>query len=243
MNDKQEINVLMQKEHFDFYDLAAIMRILRSEGGCPWDREQDHHSIRSSLIEETYEVVEAIDNDDPTLLREELGDLLFQVMFHAQIENEAERFTVNEVVDDICKKMIHRHPHVFGAVEVENSAEVLTNWETIKTEEKQRNTLVQKLKAIPPMMPALMRASKVGKKAGQAADLDVAAILNILTEDVASAKEAVQAQTLDAEAAVGALLMRVCDLSRALGVDAEYALTQQTDALIAQIAEQNGEIC
>ena len=231
MNQPSQISALMQKKHYDFADLAAIMRILRSENGCPWDREQDHHSIRSSLIEETYEVAEAIDNDDPALLREELGDLLFQVMFHAQIEAEKDVFTVNEVVDDICKKMIHRHPHVFGSVEVAGSADVLKNWENIKTEEKQRNTLVQKLRAIPPMMPALMRASKVGKKAGVAEGMDAAALLNILEQEVVQAKAALTAN-VDKEHTVGALLARVTDLSRAMGVDAEYALTLHTNALI-----------
>ena len=114
MNRYDEISELKQKECYTFEDLIAVTRVLRSERGCPWDREQDHHSIRSELIEETYEVVEAIDTDDPVLLREELGDLLFQIIFHAQIEAEADRFTVNEVIHDITAKMVHRHPHVFG---------------------------------------------------------------------------------------------------------------------------------
>ena len=124
MSEKNEIAALLSRDRYTFDDLARITGILRSEEGCPWDREQDHHSIRKCLIEETYEVVEAIDNEDPVLLREELGDLLFQVMFHAQIEAEEGRFCVDDVVDDISKKMIHRHPHVFGTTEVENSQQV-----------------------------------------------------------------------------------------------------------------------
>ena len=134
MSCREEILSLMKKTHYDFEDLVSITRILRSEEGCPWDREQDHHSTRVCLIEETYEVAEAIDNEDPALLREELGDLLFQILFHAQIEDEKGVFDVTDVVDDISKKMVHRHPHVFGNVQVENSGEVLKNWENIKTE-------------------------------------------------------------------------------------------------------------
>ena len=159
MNLNDEISALRQKQSYTFEDLLSVTRILRSENGCPWDREQDHHSIRSELIEETYEVIEAIDNDDRTLLREELGDLLFQIVFHSQIEAECDAFTVHDVIHDITKKMVHRHPHVFGDISVESSAEVLSNWEAIKTEEKQRNTLIDKLHAIPPMLPALRRNS------------------------------------------------------------------------------------
>ncbi|MBQ7347744.1 MAG: MazG family protein [Clostridia bacterium] len=239
MSVKDEIAALMKKECYNFEDLIAITRILRSEEGCPWDREQDHHSVRSSLIEETYEVVEAVDTENPTLLREELGDLLFQVMFHAQIETEEARFGIGEVVDDICKKMIHRHPHVFGTVSVESSAEVLKNWESIKTEEKQRNTLVDKLRAIPPMMPALMRASKVGKKAGQAEGLGAEAVLDCLEDQIGAMRDALSQQKLDAQTAIGAFLMGVCDLSRKLDVDAEHALSAQTDRLIDGVAQKN----
>ena len=239
MSSNQEIATLLQKKHYDFKDLSAVMRILRSPEGCPWDREQDHHSIRSSLIEETYEVVEAIDNEDPVLLREELGDLLFQIFFHAEIETEENRFGVSEVVDDICKKMIHRHPHVFGEVEVANSSEVLKNWESIKTEEKQRNTLVDKLRAIPPMMPALMRASKVGKKSGRAEGADAEEILTLLEAQIKEMKSSLSAPDGDPRALIGALLMNVTDLSRAVGVDAEHALSSATDRLIDEIAEKN----
>ncbi len=240
MSNKQEIQELMQKEHYDFEDLSAVMRILRSEDGCPWDREQDHHSIRSALIEETYEVVEAIDRDDPVLLREELGDLLFQIYFHAQLETEEDRFGMSEVVDDICKKMIYRHPHVFGSVSVENSAEVLQNWEVLKTEEKQRNTLVDKLRAIPPMMPALMRASKVGKKAGRASDADRNALLSALEKEIQAMRtSAVEASSEAAFDEIGGLLMSLTDLSRTMGVDAEHALYRQTNRLIDEIAEKD----
>ena len=237
MSNCEAVERLLQKEHYDFSDLAEIMRILRSQGGCPWDREQDHKSIRVCLIEETYEVAEAIDNDDPVLLREELGDLLFQIYFHAQIEAEKNSFDLSDVVDDISKKMIHRHPHVFGSVSVKNSGEVLDNWESIKTEEKQRNTLVEKLRAIPPMMPALMRASKVGKKAGRAADADQNALLQQLALQIEQMKNTPASAI--GEEQIGTLLMTVTDLSRTLGVDAEHALMQCTDRVIDEVAQKS----
>ena len=162
--DMQKITML-NKERYSFNDLVDIVTILRGEGGCPWDREQDHKSIRDDLIEETYEVIEAIDTEDPVLLREELGDVLLQIVFHAGIEEDAGRFDIDNVANDICAKLIHRHPHVFGDVSVENTEQVLSNWEQIKSEEKERVTVTDKLRSIPPMLPALMRATKVGKKA------------------------------------------------------------------------------
>lgn len=243
MTVREEISELMKKKQYDFNDLVAVTRILRSEQGCPWDREQDHHSVRTSMIEETYEVVEAIDNDDPVLLREELGDALFQVLFHAQIEAEAERFAIGEVVDDVCKKMIHRHPHVFGDVCADTSEDVLKNWEIIKTEEKQRNTVSDKLRAIPPMLPALMRANKVGKKAGRCAEVGSDELLYSLSVQLTTIKQKSTKEGFDATREIGALLMRVVDLSRALGVDAELALTQETNRFIDVVAqgEQNRE--
>ncbi|MBQ9806648.1 MAG: MazG family protein [Clostridia bacterium] len=227
----------MQKSTYTFDDLVAVTRILRSEEGCPWDREQDHHSVRSSMIEETYEVVEAIDTDDPVLLREELGDALFQVLFHAQIETEAERFGIGEVVDDVCKKMIHRHPHVFGNVCADTSADVLKNWEIIKTEEKQRNTLADKLRAVPPMLPALMRASKIGKKAGRCADVGAEGLIYALEAQLTSMKKSIGQEGFDAAKQIGAFLMRTVDLARAMGVDAELSLAQETDRFIDAVAE------
>ncbi len=237
MSVKNEIAALMKKESYDFEDLIVLTRVLRSEEGCPWDREQDHHSVRISLIEETYEVVEAVDNEDPTLLREELGDLLFQILFHAQIEVEEGRFSIREVVDDICKKMIHRHPHVFGSVEVENSSDVLKNWEAIKTEEKQRITLAQKLRAIPPMMPALMRATKVARKADAAQGLSDEDLLSCMEERI----DSIRVHSAEGEEAtqryIGELLMTACTLCGRLGIDAELALTRETDLLIEKTAE------
>ncbi len=125
-----------QKKQYGISDLLEIVELLRGENGCPWDREQDHHTIRKNFLEETYEVVEAIDKEDPVLLQEELGDVLLQVVFHARMEEEAGRFGFSDVCDGICKKLVERHPHVFGEVAVSGTGEVLSNWERIKQERK-----------------------------------------------------------------------------------------------------------
>ncbi len=158
-------NKLKTEKTHDFESLCELVRVLRSPEGCVWDTEQTHKSIRCDIIEETYDVVEAIDKDDMTLLREELGDVLFQVMFHTRIEEERGTFTINDVIGDICDKMILRHPHVFGDVDVENSAEVLENWEKIKKVEKSRVTVRENMESVPRQLPSLMRARKIIKKA------------------------------------------------------------------------------
>ena len=163
MNTEKE--KLAAEERHDFTSLRALTKVLRDPDGCPWDREQDHRSIRNDMIEECYEVVEAIDTENPALLQEELGDVLFQVLFHARIEEEKGVFTIDDVIHDICAKMIHRHPHVFGSVQADTSEKVLDNWEVIKKEEKSRNTVKASMEAVPPMLPALMRAQKVAGKA------------------------------------------------------------------------------
>lgn len=162
MNIKEK---LVKEEKHDFASLLELVEVLRAPGGCPWDAEQTHKSIRSDLIEETYEVVEAIDTEDAVLLREELGDLLFQVIFHCDMEREAGRFTVDDVIDDITAKMIYRHPHVFASGEAETSAQVLEAWDKLKKEEKSRLTVKDEMAAVPRMLPALMRAQKVTGKA------------------------------------------------------------------------------
>ena len=146
---ENKIKELLGKDTYVFDDLVDIVKILRSENGCPWDKEQTHNTIRGDLIEETYEVIEAIDIEAPFLLREELGDVLLQAVFHTDIESDANRFNIDDVADGICKMMILRHPHVFGDVNAKTSAEVLKNWDKIKSEEKQRVTVTDKLNAIP----------------------------------------------------------------------------------------------
>ncbi len=158
---------LCGEEQHNIESLAELVMILRSEEGCPWDREQDHHSIRSELIEETYEVIEAIDTENTDLLREELGDVLFEVFFHIQLEKEKGTFTLDDVVQGVVDKMIYRHPHVFGDVTVSGTGEVLDNWEALKVKEKSRLTLREQLEAVPKQYPSLLRAKKIAKKAAK----------------------------------------------------------------------------
>ena len=224
---------LLEKESYTVDDLVTVVEVLRSPEGCPWDREQDHKSIRKDLIEETYEVIEAIDTENPVLLREELGDLLLQVAFHTRIETEQGRFDMNDVANDICVKLIHRHPHVFGDVEADTSEKVLSNWEKIKSEEKERKTVTDKLRAIPPMLPALMRAEKVGKKASCFDFPDAESVMLKLREETDELDEAMRAGSREQmEEEVGDLLLSVTSLCRKMGVDPEVALCRATDKFI-----------
>ena len=230
----EKVRYLLEKNTpYTFDDLVTVVELLRSEGGCPWDMEQTHKSIRNDFIEETYEVIEAIDTEDPVLLREELGDVLLQVVFHARIEQEQDVFGMEEVSNDICAKLIHRHPHVFGTLEVENSAEVLKNWEAIKGEEKQRITVTDKLRAIPPMYPALMRAQKVGKKAACFDFGSADEVYKKLDEEIAEVKAAAASGDQAAvEEELGDLLLTVTSLARKLGVKSEEALFHATNKFI-----------
>ncbi len=156
------------KDEYDIEDLIEIVKLLRSENGCPWDKEQTHKSIRMDFIEEVYEAIEAIDFESEEMLREELGDVLLQVVFHSQIEREKGTFDFSDVTNDICKKLIIRHPHVFGDVSVKNSDEVLQNWDKIKKDAKGQKTYTDTLKSVPSVFPSLLRASKLGKRASRA---------------------------------------------------------------------------
>ena len=155
------------KERYQFEDLLKIMKILRSDNGCMWDREQDHHSIRRNFIEETYEVCEAIDNEDIALLKEELGDVLLQVVFHTRIEEERGHFDINDVADGICKKLIYRHPHIFGETQVSSTEEILNNWDDLKKKEKGQQSTTDTLNSVARSLPALIRAEKVQHKAAK----------------------------------------------------------------------------
>ena len=233
-NEKQrKVERLLSLERYSFDDLCEIVTILRSNVGCPWDKEQTHKSLRKDFIEETYEVIEAIDTEDPKLLREELGDVLLQIVFHADIEHEEGRFDINDVANDISAKLIHRHPHVFGELKLDNSDDVLANWDKIKGVEKQRNTLTDKLRSIPPMLPALMRAQKVGKKASFFDFGTVEEVYAKLNEEIAEVKDA--AESGDKAAVMeemGDLLLTVTSLARKLGVDSEQALFNATNKFL-----------
>ena len=220
---------LAQKERYDFADLVQIMEILRGEGGCPWDAEQTHESIRKNFIEETYEVVEAIDAKDTKLLREELGDVMLQVVFHAQMEKEKGTFDINDVANDICAKLIHRHPHVFGDGDADTSEKVLKAWESIKNQEKSRVTLYEKLNSIPPMTPALMRAQKVSEKSGRYKEsIDLSDIAQSIAEQASLLKDGVSEEN------IGNLLFLITALCGKAGLDAEKILFDQTNSFIEE---------
>ena len=233
-NEKQvRVERLLSLERYSFDDLCDIVTILRSNVGCPWDKEQTHKSLRRDFIEETYEVIEAIDTEDPKLLREELGDVLLQIVFHADIEHEEGRFDIEDVANDISAKLIHRHPHVFGELKLDNSEDVLANWDKIKGVEKQRNTLTDKLRSIPPMLPALMRAQKVGKKASFFDFGTVEEVYAKLNEEIAEVKEASEKGDKDAVMEeMGDLLLTVTSLARKLEVDSEQALFNATNKFL-----------
>ncbi len=226
------------KEKYTYEDLLEIMRILRCPEGCVWDREQDHKSIRRSFIEETYEAVEAIDNDDPVLLQEELGDVLLQVVFHAQIEAEAGRFTMDDVADGICKKMIYRHPHVFGSVEVKNSDEVLTNWDALKQKEKHQKSTTETLESVARSLPGLIRAEKVQHKAAKVGfDWDdVSGALEKVREETAEVARAVAGDG-DPSEELGDLLFAAVNVARFLKTDPEEAISRTTDKFIRRFAQ------
>ena len=226
------------KHSYDCKDLENIVRILRHPGGCPWDQEQTHRSIRRNFLEEVYEVAEAIDNEDVDGLKEELGDVLLQVYFHASIEEDAGRFTLDDVADGVCKKLIYRHPHVFGEVEVQNSAEVLVNWEALKRTEKSQDTYTDTLQAVAKSLPALWRAEKVQKKAKKAGfDWDrTEDALAKLEEEVAELKEAIAQGTNTAEE-LGDLLFAAVNVSRFIAVDSEMALHAASEKFISRFAK------
>lgn len=228
----------VSKNSYGIKDLEDIVRLLRAPGGCPWDREQTHASIRRNFLEETYEAVEAIDEENSDHLKEELGDVLLQVFLHARMEEEAGRFNLDDVADGICKKLIYRHPHVFGDVAVSGTDEVLSNWEALKRTEKHQETYTDTLQAVARSLPALWRAEKVQKKAKKAGfDWDdVQGALDKLSEEVEELKAAV-AQGTNIEEELGDLLFAAVNVSRFVKVDTEDALNAATDKFIRRFAQ------
>jgi tetrapyrrole methylase family protein/MazG family protein len=229
-----------QKESYKVEDLKEIMRLLRSQHGCPWDKEQTHASIRKNLLEEAYEAAEAIDLGDMGLLQEELGDVLLQVAFHAQMESEKGVFDLDGVADGVCKKLIARHPHIFADVVAETPSEVLRNWDNIKRREKGQLTYAATLESVPKNLPALMRSEKIQKRAGkagfcypdwQAAFKDLASELEELREAADSGDAAHMNEEL------GDLLFAAVNVARHLGLDAEEALGSSCGKFTRRFAE------
>ena len=219
-----------QRPTYDVNDLVEIVRILRAPGGCPWDREQDHQSIRRNLLEEAYEAAEAIDEKDPEHLKEELGDVLLQVVFHAQMEKEAGGFGLDQVADGVCKKLIYRHPHVFGDVHVDGSGEVLQNWEELKRKEKHQETAADSVDAVAKSLPGLWRAEKVQKKAAKAGFdwPDVSGALEKLREETGELEAAIREGSNVSEE-LGDLLFAAVNVARFVKADPEDALSAACD--------------
>ncbi len=216
-----------------FEKLVDIMHRLRAPGGCPWDGEQTHESIKPYLIEEAYEVLEAIDSQDDAELRSELGDLLLQVIFHAEMASETSRFEISDVIDSICDKMVRRHPHVFGDTAVTGSREVLENWSKIKQQErKHTGDDHSALAGVPKAMPALLRAHRITEKASTAGFdwSDATGVLEKLREELAELERAIASEGPErVEAELGDLLFAATSLARHLEIRSEDALGKATD--------------
>lgn len=220
-------------ERYDIQDLRRIMALLRAPGGCPWDREQTHESIRRNMLEEAYEAAEAIDEKNPEHLKEELGDVLLQVVFHAQMAKEEGLFTFQDVVDGVAKKMVFRHPHVFGTVQAEDSDQALETWDAQKRQEKHQRTAGDTLDAVARSLPALIRAEKLQDKARKAGFdwPDLAPALDKLDEEVEELRRAAQGDG-DPQEELGDLLFAAVKAGRFLHVDSEQALTQACEKFI-----------
>ncbi len=228
-----------KKARYDADDLLRIMKALRSPDGCPWDREQTHRSIRSDFLEETHEAIEAIDNGDDAALCEELGDVLLQVVFHAQIAQEEGRFSFDDVVDGICQKLVVRHPHVFGDAKADDAAAVLKTWDAVKRQTKGDADQSMLLRNLPRSLPALMRAAKVQNRAKRVGFdwPSVDGAMQALDSETAELREAMAAGNAAAiEEEFGDLLFSAVNVSRFLKVDAELALTAATDKFIARFS-------
>ncbi len=221
-------------------DLLEIMRKLRAPDGCPWDREQTHETLRKCFIEETYEALEAIDTADLPLLKEELGDVLLQVIFHAQLEEEAGTFDFSDVVDGVAHKMVQRHPHVFGEVQVNSTEDVLRNWDAIKKKSKEQTTQKEVLESVSKALPALMRSEKVQQKAAKTGFdwPDVSGAFQKAEEELQELREATsEGDRLHIQEELGDLLFSVVNVSRFLKVDPEEALSRSCDKFIRRFGQ------
>ena len=232
-----------QKELFEA--LVNVIATLRSENGCPWDRAQTHETLKPTLIEETYEVVEAIDAAVPSKLKEELGDLLLNVMLQAQIAAESQHFTIGDVIQTITEKLIRRHPHVFGDVEADDTETVFKNWEEIKRQERGYEDRHSVLDGVPDALPSLQRAQKLQRRAtGVGFDWEeLADVIAKVDEEVGEVKASLKTNEPDAtEMELGDLLFAVVNLCRFLNVQAEEALRQANRKFTARFKWMEAEI-
>lgn len=235
------------KDKYDINDLISIVKFLRAPGGCPWDMEQTHQSIKKNFIEETYEVIEAINKNSADGLREELGDILLQVALHCEMEREIGSFNFDDVCNDICQKLIIRHPHVFGGASANNVEEALSGWNAVKMQTKGMKTQSESMASVPKELPALMRAQKIQSKASKAGfdwdDLNGA--FDKLFEEINELKIALsQNDSANIEEEFGDVLFSCVNISRFIDVDSEESLTASTDkfverfTLVEKLAEE-----
>lgn len=223
------------KDVYNMDDLIKLVAVLRAPGGCPWDIKQTHESIRKNFIEETYEVIEAINKNDTAGLREELGDILLQVALHSQMESEKGTFDFNDVANDICQKLIVRHPHVFGNMSAEDEKEALSNWDAVKLKTKGMKKQSEAIMKVPREFPALMRAQKIQQKAAKAGfDWDdISGAVEKLYEEINELKCALaENNSENIEDEFGDILFSCVNVSRFIGVDSEEALTGATDKFV-----------
>ena len=222
------------KEHYDFEDLVRLVRLLREPGGCPWDNAQTHLSIRRNFLEEAYEACEGFDRDDPAIMCEELGDVLLQVLFHTDIEREAGRFTLEDVCDAVCKKLVFRHPFLFGGE--------ASSWDEIKKKEKGQQTAAQSMDAVARSLPAAWRADKLLAKAAKSGVKSecISDCLDILDKEVNALRSAAE-EGRACDDALGALLFAAVNAAFSLQVDPEDALHHSCERFIRRFAaeEQN----
>ncbi|MBR4879025.1 MAG: nucleoside triphosphate pyrophosphohydrolase [Clostridia bacterium] len=234
-----------KKAKYDINDLVEIMKLLRSENGCPWDREQTHESIRMNLLEEAYEACDAIDNKNDANLKEELGDVLMQVVFHSRIAEEAGKYNFDDVADDVCQKLVFRHPHVFGDVGVNTSDEVLDVWDQMKLKEKKSETYTDEMERVPKALPSLMYSEKIQKRARKAGFdwPDVSGALEKVYEETKEVEQAIK-EGSKIEEEIGDLLFAVVNVARFCKVDCEQALynaSQKFTRRFAYVEEKAGE--
>lgn len=218
----------MLKDRYSFSDLLDIMKLLRSENGCPWDREQTHQSLKKYLIEETYEVLEALDLNNKDKISEELGDLLLQIVFHSEIGEEEGTFDINDVITGVCRKMILRHTHIFGDAKADTPEEVVNNWEAIKKKEKGMENHTAVLKDVPSNLPALMRSYKVQQKAAQVGfDWDhVDDAFSKVEEEIKELKDVYKSKNVEKITdELGDALFALVNVARFLKIQPELALT------------------
>lgn len=231
-----QINVDEITKKYSMEQFLEIMRLLRAPDGCPWDKLQTHESIRNNFLEEVYEAVDAIDNCDSAALREELGDVLMQVVFHSIMAEEEKVFDFSDVVDEVCKKLVYRHPHVFSNTVADTPEKVLDNWEALKRAEKEQTTYTDTLKSVPKAFPALMFSSKVQKRASKAGVTPVSK--ESVISKIKQLTHLLEKGEGDNAENIGDLLFAVVSLSRILDTDSEEALSRSTDKFINRFSEK-----